>query len=89
MLHSGQWLRLQLFTADVKMGTGGKVLDLKRCRIARRQPAELQSAGSQEKVAGKDPNHNYHFTRNVELPNGDLRKIHPILIFKIDNQPVI
>ncbi len=90
MLHSGQWISMQVITADVKLGTGGKVLDFKKCKIARRQPADLQAAGGNSfNATGKDANHNHHFTRNIELPNGDLRKIHPILITKINNQPVI
>lgn len=97
ILHSGGWCSLSYITANVKKGTGGKVIDLQKCRIARRQPAQADHKSSNvptlplsEERAGvrlRDPN--LHFTRNVELPNKLVRTIHPILIISINNQSVV
>jgi len=99
LLHSGDWCSLSYITANVKKGTGGKVIDLQKCRIARRQPAPADHKSSnvpklpllEERavVRSRDPNHNLHFTRNVELPNKMIRAIHPILIISINNQSVL
>src|ERR1043165_7573578 len=94
-LHSGEWLSLRCFTADVLKGTGGKVIEFVKCRILRSHPVNVP--GAKESVAtmaapdgeGKDPRHNIHFTRNVELQNRQIRKVHPILIQQINNQTVL
>lgn len=93
IIHSGEWCSLRFITANVKKGTGGKVIDLQKCRIARRQPAhddaEHKSSSITPATKQRDPNHNLHFTRNVELPNKRIITIHPILILRINNQAVL
>lgn len=91
ILQSGDWVGLRLITADVKKGTGGKVLDIPKCRIARgvAHAAAGKPSAAEIYTAGKNPNHNLNFTRNVELPNKQLRKVHPILITHLNNQPVL
>lgn len=91
ILRSGEWIEsLKCFTADIVKGTGGKIIEYKRCRIARRDTLMESGAitGSRTGVI-KSAAHNYHFTINLELENGALRKIHPILVYQIDNCPVI
>ena len=94
ILDSGQWLGLRFITANIHKGTGGKVVELAKCRLAHRQgrpfkqnqPAQTETAPSHPK---KDPQHNLHFTRNLELQNNQIIKVHPILITHINNQPVL
>ena len=88
IIQAGDWCALTFITADVKKGTGGKVIDIAKCRIARRRQTETSRPGV-ILIQSKDPNHNFHFTRNMELPNKMIRKVHPILITHINNQPVI
>jgi len=93
-LEAGDWVQLRFLTADVNKGTGGQVIEIAKCRIARnRQPAPspVKRDGSDERTTGitKDPSHNLHFTRNLELPNKQVRKFHPILMTHINHQPVI
>jgi hypothetical protein len=94
LLQSGAWLTgLRFFTANVDKGTGGKVLELAKCRIARNQDKKSNDTISESQVAAtgikRDPNHNFHFTRNIQLPNHSIIKVHPILITHINHQPVI
>jgi hypothetical protein len=94
ILEGGDWVSLSFVTADALRGTGGLVIELKKCRIARnRQPKTSTSKNEptniRSGVLGKDPNHRYHFTRNLELPNKTLVKVHPPLIFSINNQQVL
>lgn len=90
ILEGGDWVSLRFITADVLKGTGGKVLELAKCRIARRHN---KTAAATKTTAtnnqSRNPNHSLHFTRNVELPNKQLRKVHPILITHINNQPIV
>ena len=89
IIRSGEWCELSVLTADLVKDTGGKVLHFKKCRIARRKQME-ESGSSLTSFTGitKPANHNFHFTVNLELENGQIRKIHPVLIFKINNQRV-
>ena len=90
-LQSGNWFSCRFITADQAKQTGGDVVNLKKCRLAKRQRvaanAMLPTASAPKNH--KDPLHNYHFTRNVELENGILRKVHPLLIIEINGLPVI
>ena len=90
ILESGEWCALRLFTANVGKGSGGKVLDLAKCRIARRHGSNLDSkpaASLPEKK--REPNHNLNFTRNVEMQNRDIITVHPILITHINSQALL
>lgn len=97
-LERGEWCSLSVISCNVKKGSAGKVIDLKKCRIARQQPSlevavrntitgTMEHFNTSDKL--RDPNHNLHFTRNVELQNRSIITIHPILIFRFNNQTVI
>lgn len=97
ILHSGNWCSIRFLTANIAKGTGGKVIELAKCRIARNRelnkqhtaPEEKNKAITSEPKKDKDPNHNLHFTRNVELQNKSIMKVHPILITHINNSAVL
>jgi len=93
ILQSGNWCSLRFITADTNKGTGGKIIELAKCRIARNKPVNIPSIAAEPSAVtgnhGKDPNHNLNFTRNVELQNNTIRKVHPILITHINNTPVL
>jgi hypothetical protein len=91
-IESGQWFSIRFLTADVKKGTGGKVIEIPKARIARR----MHPVGSAQEIVEwprsknfTNPAHNFNFTRNIELPNKKIRKIHPILITHLNQQPVL
>lgn len=92
ILESGDWCHLCYITADEKKGTGGKVIELPKCRIARRQPAaSAAGAGKSASLANKkrNANHNLHFTRNVELFNKSILTVHVPLIYQINGVTVL
>ncbi len=91
ILRSGEWIRsLKCFTADTTKNTGGKIIEYKNCRIARRQTMEqsgMPVVGFSE--ISRPANHNENFTLNLEMKNIEIRKVHPALIFEINEQPVL
>ena len=92
ILKSGDWCRLRFTTAHIKKGTGGQVIDLPKCRIARRQPAATaagvgKSASSHTKK--RDANHNGNATLNVELLNKSIVTVHIILILMINDHHLL
>ncbi len=100
ILENGQWCSLRYITANTTRGGGGKVIELAKCRIARQRPARehtgdkpaVYNSSSLADEAGevkKDPNHRYHFTRNIELQNKNIRTLYPILITHINQQAVL
>ncbi len=91
LIRSGEWIKsIRCFTADLTKNKGGQIIEYKNVRIARRQTM-LQNNTPVENITGnhKDARHNYHFTLNLEMKNHQIRKIHPVLIFEINNQPVL
>ncbi|MFC4261922.1 hypothetical protein ACFOWM_03465 [Ferruginibacter yonginensis] len=89
VLESGNWCNIRCITADVKSGTGGQLLELPKVRLCRKY-ANVKP--SHEKVSNPfsvRPRHHDHFTRNVEMPNKQIRKIHPPLITHINGVAVI
>jgi len=91
IIQSGDWFSCRVITCDVIKGIGGKVIVYDKCRIARNRLQTTKNNGhvTEEKVKKKDHQHNLHFTLNVQLPNNQIRKIHPILITHINNNVVI
>ena len=95
-IHSGAWFSCSVVNANRHKGTGGTIVHIKRCRIARKQLAEFETAMHQyealpapQRNPGKDPRHSLHFTRNLELPGNNLYKIHPLFVLKLNNQYVV
>jgi hypothetical protein len=87
-IESGLWLSLSFITADLKKGTGGKLVDVPKCRIAR-NPAANKQASLKPREVQRNANHSFNMTRNVELANKRIITIHPLLVTQINNQPVI
>lgn len=85
-------MKLKCFTADLVKGTGGKILEFDECRIARRKTME-ETPGV--KVDGysditRPARHNENFTFNLEIKNnGQIRKVHAILITNINGEKVL
>lgn len=90
ILKSGEWLSLCCLTADMAKVSGGKIIQYAECRIARLVlMMENHSATINKTGKSKSAEHNYNFTINLELKNGQIRKIHPILITHINNFKVL
>lgn len=90
IIKSGEWVELKVFTADLVKKTGGKILHLEKCRIARRKIGDEHGGISIGSTSLKRPaNHNQNFTVNMEMENGLIRKIHPLLIFELNKEKVI
>ncbi len=91
LIRSGEWIKsIRCFTADITKDKGGQIIEYKNVRIARRKTM-LENDTPVTSLTGdrKDARHNFHFTVNLEGTNNQIRKIHPILIFEINHQPVI
>lgn len=92
IINSGDWFHnLRFITADVTKGSGGKVIELPKARLSRKFIAGIRQQKREEMQSGgmKNPNHHKHFTVNLELPNSQIVKVHPILITHINNTAVV
>lgn len=96
IIDGGAWCSLRYITADVKKGSGGKVVELEKCRVARKDLNATAKnwtnhfiANSESTKEGKAANHHLHFTRNMALPNNQIRKAHLILITHLNKEEVI
>ena len=91
LLESGDWVNIRYITADIIRKTGGKVIELSQCKILKKKQVNVEVAAvySYSSNVPRNPMHNEHFTRNVELPNGMIRKVHPILITHINGNEVV
>lgn len=91
VIKSGEWLEsVQFISADLAKNKGGQLITLGKCRIARRKMMQ-QSGAATEGHTGLSTNarHNDNFTLNLELQNGLIRKLHPILITKLNGIPTL
>ena len=87
ILDSRKWFSLRVLTANVTKGTGGKVLEIPKARIAHKQTAQKIT-----NVTGitKETNQGANFTRQIELAeSGRVITIHPILITHINNTALV
>ncbi len=99
IIEGGDWFGpLRYVSANVKMGTGGKVKEIPRCRIARNRSTannlhtvttEVTASPTMNDRKRREANHSANMTRNVELPNKMIITLHPILITHINKQAVL
>ena len=89
LIKSGKWFSMRCITADVQKGTGGSVLEFPKVRLSQRYSKTPPNPLKIALQKGKQPRHHVHFTMNMELPNGLIRKIHPALITHINNSAVL
>ena len=90
ILRSGEWCSIAVVQCDMVKKKAGKLMVLPKVRIARRK--SMEEAGTPTTSISenkKSANHNLHFTLNIELPNNQIRKIHPALVYEINGQKVI
>ncbi len=91
IITSGQWFyNCCVITCNKAQKDGGKIIQYKKARIARRQLMEKDGA-AYTGITGvvRKPNHNQHFTLNIELANNQIKKIHPALVYSINGGKVI
>ncbi len=93
LLDSGQWVSLEMVTADRQRGTGGEWIKLERCRKnPKLTPVERSLARMkrpQLEPPKRDPRHYENSTRNLLLPNGLIIKTHLRLIRKLNGLVVV
>ena len=86
--------QLKFVTANRLEKTGGEIIELKdacKCSVKTRKGEEVfpekRHFPAMEK-ASKDPRHWSNSTRNILLPNGQIRKVHIRLIIEFNHQKV-
>lgn len=93
-IKEGSWLSLRFITADLTKGSGGQVLEFPRARLAKNRstdpkPPQHEIDERRNGMVKRNPQHHLHFTLNLELPNHQIRKVHPILITHVNNIKVL
>lgn len=84
---------LMVITANKQTGEGGEELYIprawKNAAISAKEQKALDAAQKQEDVFRRNPNHYDNSTRNVRLPNGEIRKIHIRLVRQFNGKTVL
>jgi len=81
-------------TCDLKKRTGGERIVLKKCWKHLPLPAHEQTKldrlhkQSPDKVK-RNPNHYENSTRNLKLPNGEIRKVHIRLLRQMNGKTIL
>lgn len=90
IIRSGEWFGCSVVCADLGKKDGGKIVTYPRARIARRELMTKSGTATSSATGNRrNANHNENFTVNLELQNGQIRKIHPALIYSLNNTPVL
>jgi len=89
--HKGKPVPFDLvtYTADRHRRTGGERLELKGATLTWHNKKLPRQARELRKHPGKSPSHWKNATRNILLPNGQIRKVHIRLIVRFDGKVVI
>ena len=85
---------IQFCTASKKRRTGGELIDLPQAVLSWNQKkgaskSEPLPEGKTAIESAKKPNHYRNRTRNLVLPNGEMRKVHISLITRFNGHEVI
>jgi len=84
---------IKFVTADRIRKTGGEIIEIKQgCKCVGKKKGKVifdtRLAPTDIPKSPKDPNHWINQTRNILLPNGQIRKIHIRLIIEFNGQKV-
>jgi len=90
-LDTGSPCELTVITCDHKQKKGGEELVLKMARKHILRPADQAAiSAAQPKIESKrNPGHFENSTRNMILPNGEIRKVHIRLIRQFNGKTVL
>lgn len=85
-------IQLKFVTHDIKRGTGGEIIEIidgRKC-VGKRNGKVIYDTRekSEDPKKSKNPHHWMNSTRNVILPNGQIRKLHIRLIIEFNHQKV-
>lgn len=84
---------LLVITANKQSSEGGEELFIPRAwkhtSATRKEQQALDAAQKQEAVFRRNPNHYDNSTRNLKLPNGEIRKIHIRLVRQFNGKTVL
>jgi hypothetical protein len=86
--------QIKYVSANRIQGTGGEIIELKdACKCSGKTKEgklifSVKKSISSNDHPSKDPQHWTHATRNILLPNGQIRKAHTRLIIEFNNQQV-
>jgi hypothetical protein len=76
-------------TADKKKNSGGEWIEISSAAkhefLTRREMDKIAKAAPASNMMHKNPNHYQNSTRNLRLPNGEIRKVHIRLITQFNN----
>ncbi len=90
-MGTGAPFSMAFVTDDERRGTGGEWVEVaeafKHDYVSKTERKKLEKAQPQQLVK-KNPNHYDHSTRNISLPNGELRKVNIRLIRRFNGKTV-
>lgn len=89
-IRLGEPCNLRVFSLDGKRNTGGDLVTYQGVRIVqhKNEPSiHKPDVGGNEISFGpsKSPHHGVHGTFNIQLQNGDVRKIHTVLMISFND----
>ena len=88
-MDSGNPFSIAFVTADAKKKTGGEWVTIpeavKHEFATRKEMAAIARAAPKTQMVHKNPNHYQNSTRNIRLPNAEIRKVHLRLITVFNN----
>jgi hypothetical protein len=82
-IESGDWFSIRFITADVLKGSGGKVIELAKARVARNRSEKLKTQNPKLKTLAFRRTRTTIFTSHATLncPTSKFEKcIHPLLL---------
>jgi hypothetical protein len=90
-MDTGASFSMAFVTDDEKRGTGGEWVEIKEAfkheYVSKKEQAKLDKIQPQQLLL-KDPRHYEHSTRNISLPNGEMRKLNIRLIRRFNGKVV-
>lgn len=89
ILNTGQWCNIAYVSYDTKKQRFGEIIRLPKCRVANRVNSSEKTSKIADETISRLPNHSEHFTKNVTLPSGQVRKVHLRLLFSINNNRIL
>ena len=91
-MDKGEDFSIAFVTSDKNRGTGGEWIEVKQCRkteyVTKEEQKLLKKAQPKVELF-RNPHHYDNSTRNLQLPNGEIRKVAIRLIRRFNGMTVM
>jgi hypothetical protein len=89
VIHSGQDFSVKFRTFNRMNKSGGRLIEIHSVKLLTKKEVKEKALVNKDSLVKKNPNHYDNRTRNLLLPNNEIRKVNILFITEFNGEKVI